>query len=1127
MNINKSEVKYFEKPVEGTRRYDIFSYNNLVLRVISKHEEQVFLNLFSSGLIEELVALRLMPETKISNFVMDEHSLMIEQNQIEWNIQPQEYTFTMLQEVAKCVLNVNKICLKYGYQTSDCHGFNVLFHGSHPQFIDIGSFVEKSISNVWLGIDEFIRCYLYPLKLWSQGQFYLAHRLLSDAHWARFSVQDLSYQEGFEYLLKEDTDFDVLIQYVSTFKNVVFPTLWHDYQEPYYNQDGTIKTVFRFEKILNMIKTMDIQSIHDVAGNQGVFTRYLFENTEIEKYLCSDKDVNAIDSFFKITSENVLLQDKVTCALLNIMSSIQNYGDSAFERLACDAVFALALLHHLVLSDHSPIELILSNLEQYTKKYIFIEFMPYTHLNTHSRIVDESLAYYTEQWFKSAFVKTFDLLKIERLELNRILFVGQKKDLTAQKVIANTRKIHKKTDVPVMIVFQNEQNIAVLDALKYFKGTSFLAVVDDTRISADAIIKLEKWLKKHCETYEINRIPANTADPVCYAIDCFFTQHEHGIIIEDGFIPDESFFRYCTELLHHYQAEEAILQISGVNLLNNGFYSDASYIFTHSFFGGAFATWKEKWTQFKAFNIHAGTQYNLIPEIARLLPYYAIKSAEDWRYKWILFGLYNQYLSIQPHENLVRFMKKENEGLRYFDTISTGEIQFPLKHPNNNQCNEKYDSILNTDFFNPWLPFVQNKVTSSVVAITSEDKVLKLLPKEQKQLIINIRNLGTSVWSSMQPFPVNISYHWINLHEDYSLYDGIRTSLTSCENVDLGGHRVPQYLFLLPDENKNYSMNFLAPEIPGSYKLSITLVQETQFWFDAVSETSVLEIPVEVVMLLDITSMNLKLMEQDSVITQLFEMTGKMQAQIAAMSAQFEREFSTDLLSDPDILDDFYLKFENTFRGSEEDIENRLQIYLPYFQKIPKKLKKMPVLDMGCGRGEMLTVLTKALIKNMGVDLNESMVLRCQEKQLNVVKANVLTYFSEQASDSLAGVVGIHIVEHIAFSPLLRLFKEVYRTLAVGGIVVFETPNPENIQVGSCNFYIDPSHLHPIPPQVLTFMLTYSGFKNVEVLRLHPNKEINLTKLCNESDISDLVYRFYMEQDYAVIGYKISRKYAN
>jgi O-antigen chain-terminating methyltransferase len=229
----------------------------------------------------------------------------------------------------------------------------------------------------------------------------------------------------------------------------------------------------------------------------------------------------------------------------------------------------------------------------------------------------------------------------------------------------------------------------------------------------------------------------------------------------------------------------------------------------------------------------------------------------------------------------------------------------------------------------------------------------------------------------------------------------------------------------------------------------------------------------------------------------------------------------SELFGDDHSMDSFYKEFENRFRGSEDAIKERLQVYVPYFKKLPAKLKKLPVLDIGCGRGELLEVLQGAGITARGIDLNKSMVDRVKERGYKAEQAEALSYLMKQKTGSFAAITGFHIAEHIPFNLMLRIFEECYRVLQPGGFIIFEKPNPESLHVGSFSFYYDPSHLHPLPPELLAFATESRGFKEVNILRLHPKeKNYKTAKKGQDKLVSEMVERFYGPQDYAVISYK-------
>jgi O-antigen chain-terminating methyltransferase len=130
-----------------------------------------------------------------------------------------------------------------------------------------------------------------------------------------------------------------------------------------------------------------------------------------------------------------------------------------------------------------------------------------------------------------------------------------------------------------------------------------------------------------------------------------------------------------------------------------------------------------------------------------------------------------------------------------------------------------------------------------------------------------------------------------------------------------------------------------------------------------------------------------------------------------------------------------------------------------------------------------------------------------------VVEADIIHFLRAQKPNTLGAITGFHIVEHLPLKILTTLFDESLGLLRPGGILIFETPNPENLVVGACNFYIDPTHKNPLPPITLQYIAKERGFINTEILRLHKNESQVLE--------NELLQRLlFGEQDYAVIGYK-------
>ncbi|CDZ76245.1 bifunctional 3-demethylubiquinone-9 3-methyltransferase/ 2-octaprenyl-6-hydroxy phenol methylase [Legionella massiliensis] len=186
----------------------------------------------------------------------------------------------------------------------------------------------------------------------------------------------------------------------------------------------------------------------------------------------------------------------------------------------------------------------------------------------------------------------------------------------------------------------------------------------------------------------------------------------------------------------------------------------------------------------------------------------------------------------------------------------------------------------------------------------------------------------------------------------------------------------------------------------------------------------------------------------------------------------------------------FYRAFEEKFRGPRQIIKSRLEVYLPFIKPLLAFYPEANVVDLGCGRGEWLELLNENGFSASGVDSNEDMLEPARQAGLNVHLGEAITFLKGLADESQVIISAFHIIEHIPFADVEILVKEALRVLRPGGILIIETPNPENVVVGTANFYLDPTHRHPIPPQLLGFLPEYYGFSKSKLLRLQENKEL-------------------------------------
>lgn len=176
----------------------------------------------------------------------------------------------------------------------------------------------------------------------------------------------------------------------------------------------------------------------------------------------------------------------------------------------------------------------------------------------------------------------------------------------------------------------------------------------------------------------------------------------------------------------------------------------------------------------------------------------------------------------------------------------------------------------------------------------------------------------------------------------------------------------------------------------------------------------------------------------------------------------------------------FYTAFEDRYRGSGALIRERLAVYEPL-----ARCSGGPVLDLGCGRGEWLQLLRDWRLEARGVDLEPAMVKLCQQQGLAVEAVDAIAALRGSADASLGMVTALHLVEHLPFELLNELVRECRRVLRPDGFLLMETPNAENLLVGANDFYTDPTHLKPLPSNLLRFLPECHGFHRSDVVRLH------------------------------------------
>jgi 2-polyprenyl-3-methyl-5-hydroxy-6-metoxy-1,4-benzoquinol methylase len=447
----------------------VFRSSGKLYRAIPAEHCEAVNRLFTSGLIDALVKEDLFVPSWITDRTINGFELVVEHQIVDVVSYPREWSFSMLKDAALLVLKVNEVANEFGYQTKDCHGYNVLFAGEKPVYIDLGSFIPFRAKKVTLlSLDEFLRSYYYPIKIWaSVGEIwgkkavprptlmletddYLrcrwplfrwaiansAGKLVSKICQVTSRTDEQFYETKRRhpswkgYLAERGRSLGMsfasiqrLRRNVQKTRRKASRTLWSGYHDSFTQQDGEIALTPRFQHIAEILISLNISSVLEIAGNQGVLSRALKRMNPGLRVTCTDADEVAIDKGYCASKRDGL---GINWSVLNpFFSELATVEECPSRRFKADAVVALALSHHLVLTRGLRLEWALDLLAQYSRNYLLIEFMPLgLYVGKESPTPP---AWYTQDWFQTVFEKRFNLINCTHLEENRVLFVGTNK----------------------------------------------------------------------------------------------------------------------------------------------------------------------------------------------------------------------------------------------------------------------------------------------------------------------------------------------------------------------------------------------------------------------------------------------------------------------------------------------------------------------------------------------------------------------------------------------------------------------------------------------------------------------------------------------------------------------------
>lgn len=440
----------------------LFIRDGQLLRQINKTYQEDYELLLSSGLYQKLISQKLLidhQEEGLLDFYSSAGYKIIKPRQLDIISYPYEWCFSQLKDAALLTLQIQKLALEHGLSLKDASAYNVQFYNGRAIFIDTLSFEKYKEGCPWPAYKQFCQHFLAPLALISYkdlnlGQLAklfidgvdlnLASKLLPISSWLNFSLlthihlhaksqkhyadKKIKYQRK----ISKQAVLALIDNLESAVKKLKFPPTSTEWGE-YYSFTNYSDKAFEYKKELveEFLEKLKPKNVWDLGGNTGIFSR-LASDKNIPT-ICFDIDLVAVEKNYLYTKKNK--EKNLLPLFLDLTNPSPNIGwanqerDSWQDRGPADTLMALALIHHLAISNNLPFDRIASYFSNLGNNLI-IEFVPKDDSKVEKLLAtrEDIFSEYDQAHFEEAFSKYFDIKESKNIkESKRYLYLMTKK----------------------------------------------------------------------------------------------------------------------------------------------------------------------------------------------------------------------------------------------------------------------------------------------------------------------------------------------------------------------------------------------------------------------------------------------------------------------------------------------------------------------------------------------------------------------------------------------------------------------------------------------------------------------------------------------------------------------------
>lgn len=405
----------------------LFKWRGDIYRAIPSHQTALYQNLLKQGVIDSLVSQKLLIETELTSFLIEDYALVLKHRRIDFVSYPKEWCGQMLKDAALLHLDLCLELEKYDLITADCHPLNILYDGTQPVFIDIGSIEEISkrehIHNPWFAHHQFCSCFLYPLKLMSEGQGRIARWLMQDyeqgvlseevaaltnrslsnllkkksRHWLKSFLQNNLSEETIlrtkqirdrfkqifpapiEQLQSRRDFYQQLRQQVADIEVTVdLPSLPLDFEYELLkpnlrNSDYSTKLQLLDFTLSDLQPASVLVMGNDRGYSDRTWAKVAAKNSQV--VIFSPNETNVTQLYIDAKAEGL----SILPLFINFASPSYDLANTWFSpasnRLSCDLVLAFDLIDWLVFRQYLPFDRIVERLAEFANRWLLVEFI--------------------------------------------------------------------------------------------------------------------------------------------------------------------------------------------------------------------------------------------------------------------------------------------------------------------------------------------------------------------------------------------------------------------------------------------------------------------------------------------------------------------------------------------------------------------------------------------------------------------------------------------------------------------------------------------------------------------------------------------------------------------------------